>query len=476
MSARTDVAIIGAGPVGLVLANLLGRRGHSALVIEARPEPYPMPRAIHFDAEAMRVFQAAGLAHDILPHTHVGKGMQFRAPDGALILDWSRAQEPGPQGWYESYRFHQPGLEFELRKGLERFDHVALREGIGVRAITETAEGARLTLADDSTHDARFVVGCDGAQSFTRTHLGLELLDLGFQERWLVVDARLTRERPDLGDHSIQYCDPDRPATYVRGAGPWRRWEMRLAPDAIEDAPDHFTPDQVWPRLRRWITPDDAELERSAVYTFRSRLVRDWRRGPVFLAGDAAHQMPPFMGQGMCAGLRDAANLGWKLSATLAGADPDLLDSYGPERAANARAFIDRSVALGQVINQSTPGRPPSPRMHSIWPDLGPGLGPRDGTGGALAPQPRDAAGRLADDAAGHGFYLLTRTAAPDATLPHVIDDGGWLTERGIEGALIRPDGYALGGFSTPDQRRTLQDQASRIAPPPLIPDNPAKI
>ncbi|MEX0283249.1 MAG: bifunctional 3-(3-hydroxy-phenyl)propionate/3-hydroxycinnamic acid hydroxylase [Paracoccaceae bacterium] len=442
-----DVAIVGCGPVGALLANLLGRRGVSVRVLEKQPQPYPLPRAIHFDGEAMRAFQNAGLAEQVVHHTHVGKGMLFQDETGRTLIDWSRDQVPGPMGWYESYRFHQPGLEAELVRGLDRFPQLTLTRGIAVETVAQDTDGATLALSDGSQVRAKFVVGCDGAQSTVRNGLDMGWTDLGFQERWLVVDVHLTRPRPDLGDYSIQHCHADYPATYVRGTQDRRRWEIRLTPN------DPETPDdaQVWAKLSRWITPEDAHLERSAVYIFRSGVATQWQAGRVLLAGDAAHQMPPFMGQGMCAGVRDAANLAWKLALAVERDAPDLLTSYQGERDANVRQFIDLSMALGRLINQTDPEKLPKGQMKSIWPDLGPGLGPRDGVGGTLVPQGRSADGRLADDTAFPGFHILVRVDLPGATLPVIQDASGWLDERGLAGVVVRPDGYALAGFASAD-------------------------
>ncbi len=446
-----DVAIVGCGPVGALIANLLGRRGLSVQMIEKQPKPYPLPRAIHFDGEAMRAFQAAGLAEAVLPHTHVGKGMLFQDSSGRTLIDWSRDQVPGPMGWYESYRFHQPGLEAALISGLQRFEYVSLRRGVSVDKATQTGAEVTLTLSDGSDLTAAYVVACDGAQSTLRQGLDMGWTDLGFQERWLVVDAQLIRPRPDLGDHSIQHCHAEHPATYVRGTGDRRRWEIRLS----DSDPDSPTDAQVWQKLARWITPTDAQLDRAAVYVFRSGVATQWQKGRVLLAGDAAHQMPPFMGQGMCAGVRDAANLCWKLARAVQQGSPELLDSYQSEREANVREFIDRSMALGRLINQTDPDKLPQGQMKSIWPDLGPGLGPRDGIGGTLAPQGLGADGQMADDLAFPGFHLLcSDPISPvftETSLPCVMDSTGWLADRGLAAALIRPDGYALAGIATED-------------------------
>lgn len=443
---RPDVAVIGAGPVGLLLAALLGRRGVSVVVYDRQPAPYDLPRAVHFDAETMRIFQAAGVAEAVRRETIVGVGMLFKDGAGRTLIDWSRAQEIGPQGWHESYRFHQPDLERLLAASLDRFDHVRLERGAEVTDVSQDGDGVRLRFADGRVVEAGYVVGCDGASSFLRRRLGIGREDLGFRETWLVLDLLLKRPRPDLGDYSIQFCDPEAPATYVRSVGPRRRWEMR-APECAAGPPGH---EEIWARLSRWIGPEDADIERAAVYEFRSAVADGWRRGRAFLAGDAAHQMPPFMGQGLCAGARDAANLAWKVAIAVKTGDDGALDSYESERTAHVLRFIELSTRLGRLINQTAAGEAPKGRMASIFPDLGPGLGPRAGVGGRLAPQPRLADGRLADDAAAGGFHILARGRAP-ASAPLFRAGEDWLTENGLFAALIRPDGYVLEGAETPE-------------------------
>ena len=446
-----QVAIIGCGPIGALIGNLLGKRGISVNIIEKQPKPFGLPRAIHFDGEAMRTFQAAGLTEEILPSTMVGRGMLFKDSDDNILIDWSREQTIGPMGWYESYRVHQPGLEQALYDGLDRFDHVNLLRGDAVVDVQQGENQAVLRLESGKKISCQYVIGCDGATSMLRDQMGVAVDDLGYKERWLVVDLMLKVPRDDLGDYSIQFCDETNPATYVRGVGDRRRWEMRLK----SDDPDIVPYEMVWEKLNRWITPEDAELERSAVYTFRSCVAQEWHRGRCFIAGDAAHQMPPFMGQGMCAGIRDAANLVWKLDAVLSGADESLLDTFGTEREQNVRQFIELTVRLGKLINQSAAGNAPQGTMKSIWPSLGQGFGARDGIGGELAPQIRLPDNQLADDFAENGFYVLTKSSI-ETEFPQVTGDWDKLDEFGFEAALIRPDGYAAGGFNSPDQLADL--------------------
>ena len=440
MSLTAQVAIVGCGPVGALLGNLLGRRGISCLIVEKQPSQYPLPRAVHFDGESMRVFQAAGLAEEILPDVLVGKGMRFQDGSGKVLVDWPRAQDIGPLGWHESYRFHQPDLEAVLRRGLAQFSDCVLMSGCAVTALSQNADDVLLSLDDGRTVAADYVVGCDGAQSFVRNALNVEFDDLGFKQDWLVVDLLINGAAADRGDYTIQFCDADQPATYVRGPGRRRRWELRL-----EDGAAPETEAKAWEMLQRWVSPEDAEMERFAVYTFRSAIAKDWRVGRCFLAGDAAHLTPPFMGQGMCAGVRDVANLAWKLAGVLGGGRAGVLDSYQSERFANVQEFIALAVDLGRLISQTTAGVAAKGKMKSIWPALGAGLGARDGLGGTLAPQVRAADGRLSDEVADGGFYVLAQ-ARFDAAVPVVVAAEGWLSDRGVFGVVVRPDGYVFGG------------------------------
>jgi len=467
-----DVAVVGFGPVGAVLANLLGAMGVRCVVLEREAGTYHLPRAVHFDDEVMRVFQSVGLARAVEGITHASPGMRFVNAEGRLLIDWPRPAGEGPLGWHRSYRFHQPDLELVLREGVARFSCVAVRTRCEVLDIEQDAEGALLAVVDHAAGvrervAARFVVGCDGARSLVRRLVGTEMEDLHARQQWLVTDLVLNRAKPELGDFSVQHCDPARPSTYVRGTGMRRRWEIMLMPgDDPALAGEAAT---VWRWLARWIGPEEAAIERAAVYTFHAAIARAWRWGRLLIAGDAAHLTPPFLGQGMCAGVRDVANLAWKLRAVLGGAPEGLLDSYGRERVAHVRDYIEIAVRLGRVIQETDPAaaRARDIRM-AARPELmrspAPRLGGHEGRAepaGRISPQPRLADGRLLDDAVGHRFAVVMRadfagsvsraeySALEEAGAVVVVEDGaavlGWLDEVGAPAVVLRPDRYVLG-------------------------------
>jgi 3-(3-hydroxy-phenyl)propionate hydroxylase len=473
---EADVVIVGCGPVGATLANLLGLRGVTTLVLEREASVYHLPRAVHFDDEVMRIFETAGLSAIIEPGVTLSPGMRFIDRDGKLLVDWSRPPQATPSGWPPSFRFHQPTLEKVLRDGLTRWPCVSARTRCDVFALDEDADGVRVRFEDlDSGRllncRAKYVVGCDGARSLVRRFMGAAMEDLGFHERWLVLDFILSRPRPDLGDYSVQFCDPARPATYVRGVGDRRRWEITLLAD--EDSQQMAAPERIWPLLGRWVTPEDGVIERAAVYTFHSVVAERWRRGRLLLAGDSAHQTPPFLGQGMCAGIRDAANLAWKLADVVAGrASESLLDSYERERAPHVREYIERAVRLGGIINTRNTadalaalGRKSDEtiRFTSAKPRLGAGLWAfEDALAGWPAPQPTLATGTRLDAAVGYDFALLALPefvrklpSAAVAALRNrgvcIVDDPAvrdWLDANRIAAAIVRPDRYVLGTAS----------------------------
>ncbi|OLL31263.1 3-(3-hydroxyphenyl)propionate hydroxylase [Burkholderia sp. SRS-W-2-2016] len=485
-----DVAIIGLGPTGATLANLLALQGLRVLVLERDKDIFALPRAVHFDGECMRVFQTLGIADTLLPNLFVGPGMKFVNAAGKLLIDWQRPTGIGPHGWCASYKFHQPDLENALRERLASQATVDIRLRHEVFALDETADGVQLRFEDTSCGklgraSARYVVGCDGARSIARRFMGTELTDLQSHERWVVVDVLLDSARPDLGDFSIQYCDPARPTTYTRGPGNRRRWEIMVMPG--DDTAQLTSSEWLWDKLARWITPADARLERSAVYTFHSVVANGWRRGRLLLAGDAAHQTPPFMGQGMAAGIRDASNLAWKLGAVLRGEAADtLLDSYETERSPHVREFIETAVQLGSVIQTTHPDLANARDCEMAdairnfvtpQPKLGPGEW-RDepsGTAGHIAPQPRLDDGELLDDRVGYRFALVARPdvlrecpelrgAAARANVELVAGEHAaireWLASLDALAVLVRPDRYVFGVARDVHELEDLLQQA----------------
>lgn len=467
--ADVDVALVGFGPVGAVLANLLVQQGLRVLAIEREADIYRLPRAIALDAECMRVMQSIGLADTLSEQMLVGSGMRFVNAQGQLLIDWNRPPGIGAQGWHPSYRYHQPSFEAALREHTSRHAGFSLLTRHDVVSVESDSNQVRLRIEDLNAgrlHEVRaaWVIGCDGARSTVRRFMGTELEDLKSHERWLVVDLILKRERPDLGDQSIQYCDPARPATYVRGVGARRRWELMLLPG--EDVTVMTQPERIWSLLAKWITPDDAVLERPASYTFHSVVARGWRRGRLLIAGDAAHQTPPFMGQGLCAGIRDASNLAWKLAAVVKGtAAPELLDSYESERSPHVRAFIEAALELGRIIQETDPEK--ARERDARWleqplvfrapqPRLGSGVHDHTGAGGTLSEQPFLASGQRLDELSGHRSTLLVDPGLAaraaqlvDPSICVVPADPGscaqWLERLGAVAVLIRPDRYIAG-------------------------------
>jgi 3-(3-hydroxy-phenyl)propionate hydroxylase len=471
---RADVAIVGFGPTGATLANALGQFGLAVIVFDRELDIVNLPRAVHFDGEVMRIFQSLGLARAIEPFVRASRGMQYFNAAGQLLVQRQAATTPGRHGWLNNYLFHQPALERTLRHGVARFARVDVRLGHEVTAIEQDAGGAIVHTRDGAgATDAwpvRYVVGCDGGRSLVRATIGTEQEDLGLHQPWLVVDIVLERPVPTLPEMTVQYCDTARPTTYVNATGNRRRWEIMLMPG---DDPARMTePATVWKLLERWVTPADATLERGAVYTFHSLIAREWRDRRLLIAGDAAHQTPPFLGQGMCAGIRDAANLAWKLALVAGGRAPDtLLDSYGPEQAAHVRQFIELAVRLGNIIQTTDPTiaaqrdrqflEGGTMELVNLSPPLGAGVHDGSAPAGEIAPQFRADDGAWSDDAIGCKFGLLvtpsTRDAIDSATraalarLDVALFDApsrardAWLAEHGLAAVLQRPDRYVFG-------------------------------
>ncbi|MFK0166953.1 bifunctional 3-(3-hydroxy-phenyl)propionate/3-hydroxycinnamic acid hydroxylase [Rhizobium sp. NPDC090279] len=359
-----DVIIVGLGPVGAVAANLAAAAGFDVLVLEKEFEPFALPRAIVFDAEIMRIFDQIGLAEELAGITRPLGGSIYLGSDGHPIRSFHSRRPAHSKGWWQSNIFYQPQLEATLRKGLARYPNVRIEQGCEVQSVVSTDDGVTLTGKDVSKRHfeakARYLLACDGASSTIRKCLGIGLDDIGFEERWLVIDAHINGSMrwpefyeipPEVRDgrYSLMVCDPKQPATLIPGLGKHRRWEyMLLQGESDEEARQ---PRRILERLSNWVDPDDVEIIRSAVYRFRALVAETWRHGSTFLLGDAAHQTPPFFGQGMCHGIRDAAQLIWRLSLAFPQAPNEkLLDDYQVEREPHVREIIAASVRAGAAV------------------------------------------------------------------------------------------------------------------------------
>jgi 3-(3-hydroxy-phenyl)propionate hydroxylase len=426
-----EVVVVGFGPSGATATALLGQHGIRTLAVDRLRTVYDKPRAIAIDHEILRLFDNLGVAERILPHVAPFPASQHFGADGQLIRRIDIVPAPYPLGYTPTMVFSQPPVEEALREHARAYPGIEVSLGTELVGLEQFGERVTLDLRRDDgearTVTADYVIACDGASSTVRQGLGIAFDDLVFDEPWLVVDVMVhDHALGKLPETAAQFCDPARPTTFIIGPGNHRRWEIMLLPGEDPRAMEH--PGKVWELLSRWITPADATLWRAASYRFHALVAAEWRRGRVFLAGDAAHQQPPFIGQGMCQGLRDVSNLVWKLVRVLkAESDDALLDTYAEERAAHVRELTTRIKAIGQVICERNPeaarvrdarilgeggGKPRTITRQEIVPSLTTGLlserpHPASGT---LFPQPWIAAGgsrRLLDAVVGAGWRLI---------------------------------------------------------------------
>ena len=500
-TADFDVAIAGFGPAGATLACLLGAQGIRTFVVDRLTGIYDKPRAFAMDHEVMRVFQNIGLADAIGPHVAPFSASEHYGVDGRLIRRLTMIDPPYPLGWTPSMVFRQPPLEAALRERVRATPGVTV--SLGEELVSFTQDAGRVTLSlqregETRTVTASYLIGCDGASSTVRRTLGIEHEDLGFDEPWLVVDVGVNAQgAAKCPKTSAQFCEPSRPTTFLIGVGEHRRWEIMLLPG--ETPPEIETDAAVWKLLSRWLTPQDGTLWRRASYRFHALLASRWREGRVFLAGDAAHQQPPFLGQGMCQGIRDVANLAWKLIAVLHGrAGDSLLDTYGAERSSHVRRLTTTIEHIGRNICERDFGKARArdadlialaggsvksvPRQDLIPPlDSGLLAPAASAANGTLFPQPRvtaDGGGMLLDDVAGHGLRLMLCADADAGRVAglesvkrcgaQVAQVGGkgwpeedgivaaWFARHGAIAALVRPDHYVYGVASTLEEIEAL--------------------
>jgi 2-polyprenyl-6-methoxyphenol hydroxylase-like FAD-dependent oxidoreductase len=360
-----DVAIVGYGPVGQGLAAMLGQKGYRVCVFERWPGLYPLPRACVVDHEIMRTLQSIGVADEFSKFAVPTAGEYVWLNAAGKTLYHFKYNKDGISGWPARNLIYQPDLERLLDERVKQLSTVEVNQGWEVVGYSSGSSHDELVVGPcrlDSQGQiergsqtrkvtARFVVGADGANSFVRQAAGLDWTDLGFRADWLVVDYRPNDPESELDmPEAGQICDAARPITLMRRMGRKHvRWEMMLLPG--ETAEEVTAPEKVWSLIDRWVKPGDGAIDRAAVYTFRSGIANKWFKGNAILAGDSAHLMPPFLGQGLCSGMRDALSLSWRLDLILRGvASKEILQSYEEERKQHVGTLIERAVALGKVV------------------------------------------------------------------------------------------------------------------------------
>lgn len=363
-----DLIIVGYGPTGLMLASLLGQQGHRIAVVERWSQLYGLPRLTHIDGEAARLISLAADGDHALREAWTTPHYNWLNGKGQLLMDVAQGNTRRML-WDDHMSVHQPHIEEAIHERVAGLPNVTLLRGHIASALEQGDGGVRLSIqpwqADDSSGQSdrrvvlrgRYLVGCDGSKSFVRTALGIDRIDFGFNERWLCVDTQPKRPLPSRFDeNAVQICDPRRGHMFMPIGRKRQRFEFALLPQ--EKTEDIAREEAAWRMLRQYhdLGPDDLQLIRHLVYTFECRMAKRWRVGNVFLAGDAAHTNPPYLGQGACSGMRDAANLAWKLNLVLRGVSDDaLLDTYEAERRPHALTLMLQARSLGLVANTSNP-------------------------------------------------------------------------------------------------------------------------
>lgn len=470
-----DVAVVGLGPVGATLSGLLGKRGLRVLGIDRELGIYQRPRAGHMDHTVLRTLGELGCLDEVFGDTIPNHGMHLVSNEGALLAE-IRAQKLTPSGLPASVHFHQPTLDRTLRASVDAIPSVTLMNSNELVGIEESNSGVTLTIRSDCgvrREQARFVCGCDGAQSTVRALGGIKLIDFGFAQSWVVIDLILKDRAAALPINTTFGADPARPYAAIELPGMRYRFEFMLLPG---ETTEQLTSRSAAERLiAKWIAPSDIhKIERSVAYTFRGASADRWRKGRLMLAGDAAHLTPPFLGQGLCSGVRDVVNLAWKLDHVLHhDAPPALLDTYQTERDPHVRNVITTSIELGKLLcvldaktaknrdeKMLASGKEPDQRINFKLGELVPG--PLVLLGGGMFMINPQVDGVPLDDVVGQHFLVLARDdsdltasvqwwksigayVATIAQLPTAdCSLKRWMDRRNASVLVVRPDRYVL--------------------------------
>ena len=348
---RYDVAICGYGPVGSVCSILLAQYGLNVLVIDKNNGPSPTARAINTDGEQLRVFDKFDIGNKIVENSNQIEKVHFSNSNLEPIQSLNQPLGESIMGWPNQVLFYQPELESFIREKVNDYKNIDVIESCELIDFESFSESVNIKCTKNNeiyTFNSKFLLGCDGASSFIRKSLDIKLDDFGYNQKWLVCDAHLTKDIY-LKNELVQVCNPKRPCTFLHGRRGHLRFEFKVMPD--DDLKDLENKNYIWNLLSPWINKDNAKLERAVVYNFHACIANEWNIKNVFIAGDSAHQMPPFMGAGMGTGIRDVANLSWKINLVLKNiAKPEIFKTYKKERYSHAKWTIAQTVSIGEII------------------------------------------------------------------------------------------------------------------------------
>ena len=498
LAEQVDVVVVGCGTTGLALVRLLQLEGLRVAAVERGRLPISFPRATKVDDETMRVWQTLGLRH-LEPTFSLVGSYRFYDADWHVIMEMALNRGVTEQGWQSDYMFHQPDFEAVLRGHAHSDADTAAYFGWQLAGFEDVGDEARVDIREVASGQQRrirtgFLVGADGANSRVREMLGVGQIDYHATHRQLITDIV-----PFVENESLQGRDTfirggiRNPLTFVPIAAPRLRFELMLRPD--DDAVEFERIEKAHEMLAPWFTPDQYRILRSDVYEWRSLIAEPWRVGRVLLAGDAAHTMPPHLGQGMCSGIRDATNLAWKLARVVRGVSPlGLLDSYETERRPHVETYVVLAAQMANQIEQmEVPGlgqaddEPETTKIGTLRPRMGAGVraGHSDQLAGTLSPQPSLREGRLMDDAVGYRFAVVadpacldavtqaTRTRLEELDVAVLCESTGGLADwiGGVDAGavIIRPDRYVYGSASTgPELDALVAELEATLAPSPI--------
>ena len=478
MKKNFDCIVIGYGPVGALLSIFLSKLGLSVAVIDKNLDIYPLPRAIHFDDEVMRIFQMVNLSEQISKISRIGtKGMHFVDNEDNILMVRKGSDTIGDLGWQKSWYFHQPQLEELLRENAEKEKKFVSFLGYETKKIIHdsdfvTVKSYSKRLKKELVLHCKYLVGCDGANSTTSDYIGKEIKDYGLKEKFLVLDLKVDNRYQnikDLPDFTVQHCDKVRPVTRCYISKKRRRWEVKILPS--DDQEKFLESKSIWKFLSKWIEKKNGMIERSQVYTFRSILKKKWFMNRIILAGDSAHLSPPFLGQGMCAGIRDVAVLAWRLKGYTTDKLPsEELINYQAERFPHVSAFIKLASEVGKIMSNpdllKKSEKSQSMRLFDFpKPRLKKGFFYNCSLSGTLFPQFVES-NRKSDDSLGYEFVFiaLQEQKFNDVGIDNKIllkktAEGSlrnWMVKSKIVALIVRPDKYIFGSAANEKNVKAL--------------------